>query len=379
MEAEALIKLGQIAGIAGISLGIIFLIFKQIIAKTIFPNLTKDQGFKILRLIITFLFVIGLVGMILWSFNPAIARLANNTKAKNPFGEEQILLNDDNLFFSKSELGENDSKKTKKMDKYLFQIDIPNSDDYSSELITAPQYAEKFNKGASEDLGFKLFEDAHVFRIYRKDSLEIKTTNESYVGEKVSNKEYKEDWNYYMGIKEGDDSATPPNIKDIIDTAEINRLEKDSTKASKKELRHLKQLTQDSALLFNELAIVIFDKENYQKMTIASQGGRKIEPTPLNFLLSAGGTLPYIDILSVRQASVSKDNKIWGFYGQRKSNNVILDGNVEKTLYQDFYRIYTMNNSYIYQITLTYISSSKTPRTTWDDLVKSLQSLKIVY
>jgi len=174
---ELLLKLGQIAGIAGISLGLLFLLFKQIIAKKIFPNLTQEQSYKILRLIVSFLFVIGLVGMLLWTFNPIITNIASNTKAQNPFGDEEILLNDDKMFFSKSNFDETKNNNLIKEEKFLFQIDIPNLDDYKYELITAPEYAERFYKGASKDLGFKLLEDAYVFRIYRNNPIVLETTN----------------------------------------------------------------------------------------------------------------------------------------------------------------------------------------------------------
>jgi len=390
---DTLFKLGQIAGIAGISLGIIFLIFKQIIAKKIFPQLSKEQSYKILRLLITLLFIIGIVGMLLWSFNPVIAQLANNTKAKNPFGDEQILLNDQSLFFSNANFEESTDKNTIKEKRYLFQIDKPSSDEYKYELITAPEYAERFYKGASQDLGFKLLEDAHVFRIFRKDPIEIETTSKSYNDEKVSDKEFKDAWKYYTGSEQDEeDSFTPEKMDSLLnalvdttdedydqeDAAEMNDFKEKHKKEYDKLQRGIKQMIKHANTVFNELAIVIFDKDNYQKVLTASQNGRKVEPNPLNFLFVAGGTLPRIDILSVKQASVSKDNKIWGFYGQRKFNLVKVDDKDEKELYMDYYRIYTMNSTYIYQITLTYISSSKTPRTTWNDLVKSLQSLKIV-
>ena len=69
---KALVELGKIAGIAGISLGIIFLLFRQLIAKNIFPNLTRDQSYKILRLVIILLFIIGIFGMVLWTINPIL-------------------------------------------------------------------------------------------------------------------------------------------------------------------------------------------------------------------------------------------------------------------------------------------------------------------
>jgi len=205
----------------------------------------------------------------------------------------------------------------------------------------------------------------------------------------VSNKEFKDAWKYYTGQDKEDSTGVNLNTFEKAlnfedSTEAFKDMDEEEKAESRKEMENLKknksfqQLIKQTFSLYNELAIVIFDKENYRKVLIASNNGRKIEPNPLNFLFVAGGTLPRIDILSVKQASISKDNKIWGFYGERKFNKVKVDGKDEDELYMDFYRIYTMNNSFIYQITLTYVSSPKTPRTTWNDLVKSLQSLKIV-
>ena len=130
MGSELLVKLGQIASIAGISLGIIFLIFRQIIAKKIFPRLSPEHAYRILRLIITLIFIIGIVGMLLWSLNPIIARLANNTKAQNPFGEEEILLNEKVLFFSRSNFEESSNSNTIQQKRLLFQIEKSTSDEY---------------------------------------------------------------------------------------------------------------------------------------------------------------------------------------------------------------------------------------------------------
>ena len=389
MGSELLVKLGQIASIAGISLGIIFLIFRQIIAKKIFPRLSPEHAYRILRLIITLLFIIGIVGMLLWSLNPIIARLANNTKAQNPFGEEEILLNEKALFFSRSNFEESSNSNTIQQKRFLFQIEKPTSDEYKYELITAPEYAERYYQGASKDLGFKLLQDAHVFRIFRSDPIELTTTSKSYNDERVTDKEFKEAWKYYFGTADEDsnsvDLRTAEKALNFEDSTEAFKdMDEEEKQEAREDIEVLKknrgfqQLTKHKNRLYNELAIVIFDKEKYQKVLIASQKGRKVEPNPLNFLLVAGGTLPRIDILSVKQASVSKDNRIWGFYGQRKFNNINVDGKDENELYMDFYRIYTMNASFIYQITLTYVSSPKTPRTTWDDLVKSLLSLRII-
>ncbi len=61
---ENLLKtLGSIAGIGGISIGLILILFKDIIKKKIFPQLTKKQAYKIIRLIVILSFIISVIGM----------------------------------------------------------------------------------------------------------------------------------------------------------------------------------------------------------------------------------------------------------------------------------------------------------------------------
>lgn len=65
-DLDLLKRLGQIAGIAGISVGVLLLVFRDIIRKEIFPRLTKAQGFKVLTLIIITVWSVALVGVGAW-------------------------------------------------------------------------------------------------------------------------------------------------------------------------------------------------------------------------------------------------------------------------------------------------------------------------
>ena len=68
MNVELLEKLGQIAGIAGLSIGLLLLIFRPIIAKVFLGNLTKEQAYKIIRLIIIFSFTTAIIGILGWFY-----------------------------------------------------------------------------------------------------------------------------------------------------------------------------------------------------------------------------------------------------------------------------------------------------------------------
>lgn len=52
MDAHILKIVGQIAGVAGIALGVFLLLFRDVIRKQIFSKLTRDQSFKLFALIL---------------------------------------------------------------------------------------------------------------------------------------------------------------------------------------------------------------------------------------------------------------------------------------------------------------------------------------
>jgi len=68
MNLEALSELGKVAGIAGIAVGALVLIFSSVIQKKIFPNLDKDQAYKIIRMIVSFAWILALVGVGAWVY-----------------------------------------------------------------------------------------------------------------------------------------------------------------------------------------------------------------------------------------------------------------------------------------------------------------------
>ncbi len=68
MDLNALAGLGKIAGIAGIAIGALVLIFSSVIRKNIFPGLTKDQGYKVIRMILMFAGALAFVGIGAWVY-----------------------------------------------------------------------------------------------------------------------------------------------------------------------------------------------------------------------------------------------------------------------------------------------------------------------
>ena len=68
MDFDILEKLGKIAGIAGITVGAVVIIFSGIIQKKIFPGLTKEQGFRIIKMIILFAGLLAIIGIGAWIY-----------------------------------------------------------------------------------------------------------------------------------------------------------------------------------------------------------------------------------------------------------------------------------------------------------------------
>lgn len=66
MELQLLENLGKIAGIGGISLGVFLLLFRDLLRKKIFPTLTNDQAFRLLRTVVLLTWSIALAGIGAW-------------------------------------------------------------------------------------------------------------------------------------------------------------------------------------------------------------------------------------------------------------------------------------------------------------------------
>ena len=68
MEVGVLRTVGEVAGIGGLAIGALLLVFRQIIAAKIFPMLTKEAAYRLMRLISTYAFVIGIAGIGAWTW-----------------------------------------------------------------------------------------------------------------------------------------------------------------------------------------------------------------------------------------------------------------------------------------------------------------------
>lgn len=83
MDYDLFKIVGVIAGIGGIALASVVYIFREVIRKEIFPQLTKGQAYQLLNRIIFLTFVIGVLGIIAYLVVIGLNRENNSSKAVN--------------------------------------------------------------------------------------------------------------------------------------------------------------------------------------------------------------------------------------------------------------------------------------------------------
>jgi multisubunit Na+/H+ antiporter MnhB subunit len=90
MNAELLKTLGQVLGIGGLALGIFFLLFREIIRKSIFPTLKKDDAYRLLRLISVLIWSVAVIGIGAWILGDrkAAANSVTTTGPQSPVVQE---------------------------------------------------------------------------------------------------------------------------------------------------------------------------------------------------------------------------------------------------------------------------------------------------
>ncbi len=77
MSTDILRVAGQIAGIGGLALGVLLVLFREVIRKNIFPNLETGQAFSLLKLIVILVWTVALAGIGAWVY---VTVTANGTE-----------------------------------------------------------------------------------------------------------------------------------------------------------------------------------------------------------------------------------------------------------------------------------------------------------
>jgi hypothetical protein len=68
MDVDILRTAGQIAGIGGLALGVLLIVFRDIIRKNIFPTLPPQEAYRLLRLITLAVWSVAIVGIGAWVY-----------------------------------------------------------------------------------------------------------------------------------------------------------------------------------------------------------------------------------------------------------------------------------------------------------------------
>src|SRR5262249_42931277 len=58
---ESLVPIAKILGLSGVAVSVFFLLIKSVIEKNVYPQLTKDRAYKLLRLIVLIVFSFSIV------------------------------------------------------------------------------------------------------------------------------------------------------------------------------------------------------------------------------------------------------------------------------------------------------------------------------
>lgn len=93
MKAETIEIIAQVAGIGGIAVGGMVLIFRDVIRRNIFPMLTKKHSFELIRLIVILSFLMALAGIGAWLISTQFAPRSDSSGLSSlPLIRQQVVL-----------------------------------------------------------------------------------------------------------------------------------------------------------------------------------------------------------------------------------------------------------------------------------------------
>jgi hypothetical protein len=68
MDPATLKVVGVVAGIGGVALGVLLILFREVIRKNIFRTLSQEHGYRLLRLIVVLTWSVALAGLLAWLY-----------------------------------------------------------------------------------------------------------------------------------------------------------------------------------------------------------------------------------------------------------------------------------------------------------------------
>jgi hypothetical protein len=72
MDVQIFRTLGGVAGLAGLAIGMIVLLYREIVRKNVFPTLTKRDSYRLLRNIAILSWSIAMFGILCWVWSTAV-------------------------------------------------------------------------------------------------------------------------------------------------------------------------------------------------------------------------------------------------------------------------------------------------------------------
>lgn len=74
MDAGIFKTLGETAGLAGFAIGLILLLYREIVRKNVFPTLSKRDAYRLLRAIAVLSWSVAILGIVSWVWSSSIER-----------------------------------------------------------------------------------------------------------------------------------------------------------------------------------------------------------------------------------------------------------------------------------------------------------------
>ena len=85
MADTGIIKVvAQVAGIGGIALGVLLLVYRDIIGRKIFPQLSREDAYSLLRLMVILVWSIAVVGIAAWVYTLKTPVMSNVQGTSSP-------------------------------------------------------------------------------------------------------------------------------------------------------------------------------------------------------------------------------------------------------------------------------------------------------
>jgi hypothetical protein len=92
MDVQIFRTLGGIAGLAGLAIGMILLLYREIVRKNVFPALTKRDAYRLLRNIAILSWSIAMFGILCWVWSTAILHRNQPAPASIAAAPEEALV-----------------------------------------------------------------------------------------------------------------------------------------------------------------------------------------------------------------------------------------------------------------------------------------------